>query len=66
MPAPTKTWNPVKYGNVVYRSQRKLARFYLLHSKLSQTEIANRISCSAPCVNQVAQELKAEGLKRPK
>ena len=66
MPASTTTWVPVQIGAVVYPSQRKACEWYLLHSKLSQSAISRKVMCSAPCVCQVASELKRAGIKRPK
>jgi hypothetical protein len=65
MPKSTTTWVPTMIGNCVHKSQRQAAKWYLMHSKLSQSAIARKVMCSAPCVCQVAAELKKAGVKRP-
>jgi len=64
MPAPETTWTPVKIGAVTYQSQREAAKWYLRHSKLSQSAISRKIGCSAPCVCQCAGELREAGIPR--
>ncbi len=65
MPAPDTTWTPVKIGAVTYRSEREAAKWYLRHSKLSQSAIARKVGCSAPCVCQCAGEMREAGILRP-
>ena len=53
------SWRPFKVGAIKYRSRRAAARYYLTHSKLSQTAIARKLHVTIPCVNQVATELNS-------
>ncbi|MBD3260924.1 MAG: hypothetical protein GF334_04480 [Candidatus Altiarchaeales archaeon] len=65
MPRPETTWIETKIGNCKYKSRTRAVKWYLRHSALSQSAIARKVDCSAPLVNQIAQQLKAEGEQRP-
>lgn len=59
-------WRPTKIGAIKYRTNTAAIIYYLTHSHtLTQSEIARRVGCSAPRVNQVAMTLKREGKLNP-
>ena len=52
-----KTYRSVKYGAVTFKTVSKAVAYYLSHTNLSQTEIAEKVGCTQGLVSQISSKL---------